>query len=958
MAVYRSIIGIVVQHGLTALQCTIGVRAIASDMDEMNRLLSNAECTDKKNESIVAAFVRCANVNKSRHARDSNRYNMDDVVIVPDSDPLAASPTDIDQSDELMRSDSGTDADAADGGSIRQRNSASSSTNQKPKKKRKKSGANDEDEEIEEDTDRDEPRSVIEAKYLKLKLKYEKTKLARHHYKKEYLLLIVANRRLAPSADVSVNHRIMAWIHSAVRLDYEEQGLLAQVGVGVFVKGAHPSFLNDMSPADVKALPAADRPSLCFYKRSFVSNSCLDRFTSESEVMSAIRKLPSVYLPTVYGAAGMLEAITRLVYEAGDGDQADEDKRKKDVQMLNATYREKRQVVMCGATEYLRGMPLDLWLTNKKERRRLASMSDEDRRTDCLKISAQISRGLIHLHKAGAVHRDIKSNNVMIMSPNIYNIVASRDGFRLHSDAPYPEDAALASIDNAESQSDDRSEVAAHVVLPTSNEARRSLHADGYASTFAFDKVHFHPTVPDDVSGYRVVIIDFNTSILLNAAASVMTLDMCHKYCMGVQEYMKQPTRYSVDEKEILGPWMHSADPNLTTTLFWEHYDQFGLAMVILDVFRGVSFDLLPNPEREEMLAKYRLTYLEYCRARLDVDMLPSMYGFMCTGLRDAHQGMFVADDFIIRSRAAQQVLSKMDRLNRVLHHATATSWKNDRTQKVIAAVTPSLAEIEIVLMESLAHKSVKEKMTIYKLDIVMMPTDGDCIFHSFKQQADLLRGVGDERIDFFPPQLTRMLDGASSPPSSPRSPASSPSGCSSSSSSSPSPSRGSDAASPDHRYVKRMRDGLVHWLTLRLGTGESEIDCRGGFFILNAKEPAKAKANREEDAPILPPPVVDAAASSDVEIVAPSVSDQYAINKRRVEAATKIHMLGLWNTLNGDRVVEMLAQMFDVSILIIYAKSGDRKYDTLINEIEAIKGRPRMKFYRTVGHYEGTKPR
>lgn len=895
------------------------------DMDEMNS--ANARVSKEAIRDSVATFTRFADVTKVRHARHST-FSMQDVIIAPiiaslNEQPAEGAIIQRTTADDMSDSDTHAPVDRVHD-EFRARPPS-------PEIRKRKKRRVDDDDEVAEDSGEDEPVSIssLTAKLAKLTKKYEKTKLSRYHYKSEYHIALLAHRRHISAQSLPANnniaqHRITAWVHSPQRLDSEDQGEYAQVGVGIFVRDVHPASLNNSSPEEIGEMKV--HPSLCIWKLSYVLEANMDPFTYEAEVLMTIQQYPSPYLPIVYGAAGMLQSIPPM--EAAKRRRKN---KKNDTDMLNDARKAEQQVVMCGATEYLRGMPFDSWLMDQLERARLAKMSADDRQTDRLKISLQLVRGVSHLHKIGVVHRDIKANNVMIMSPSIYSLVASRGDFRLKTNAPYPGDIASSFA-----------QPAGYFASPSSSEARRSLHADGYAQSFAFDKVDLHPTVGDDVSSYRVCIIDYNTSAMIAPVAASMTILKAEQYNVGVQEYMKQPTKYNSDEQAILGDWKNlSIDSNTIESrmAYWNHYDHHPLAMVILDVFRGVGFDF-DQDRREEMLARYRTMYLEYCRVSLDLNKLPSMYEFMRDKLRDA--SMFAHDDFITRNRASYEALKQLPALSELLHRATASSWTNQATKQTVGVIIPSLATIETTLEEALACRSVVEKMTAYNIDVVAVPTDGDCAFHSFKQQADLLRSNSEGPL--FSDELTRMLDGSSLSSSSETAAASS-------SSSSPSSS---------DSYVRRLRDGLVHWLTMRLVRGDSEI--MGQLYVLNTREPPSANI----DAPSLPPPIIEAsdaasdAASDtgDVEVLPQAEDERYAIDKRRVEKVTKINIMGEWDNLSGDRVVEMLAQMFDVTIRIIFAKSGNQHLDIIVNRIELTKGRPIMNFYRTINHYKGTKPR
>lgn len=870
----------------SAEQCGRGMLALGQDVTDMKE--STFVSTSDNTMAIVGRFTDAATVAKVKRVRDQYhvKNNATNVNHLRSNQP-AASPTH--EEDDTMETKT---------------NIASPYAHKRPAHRgHKRVKYNNENEgQYTQDCDVDKSKII---KHLGSQLKLAKSDLK--FYKAEWELLVASNRQLT---ERRVDHLIGAWIHSPQPLAREEQGRFAKVGTAIFIRhGVCPSRLPNYTDRELDSLPV--RPDICFYKISFVTDRRTLQFTAEIDALGAIRLSPSPYLPTVYGSAGMLHKLTHRD-DVGSDQVGD------------------HQVVVCGVIEYMRGMPLDHWLLDREEAKRIADMAVHDRLMELLKIALQLVRGVKHAHTIGIVHRDVKTNNVMIMSPKIYCLLHSQKKLRATAH-PYEEDATNAIAKR-------KSKRTSSPLLPSSGEAKRSLFADGYAASFTFDKKHDqHPAVDDDVAGYRVSLVDYNISIMIDTA-SRLTLESSQKYNLGVPEYLKQTTEYSVKYKQTTDEWERADDPDMTSAIYWGQYDTFPLVVTILDLLRGVILEF-GREGREAHIAAYRKSYLAFCQSQLKKNILPSVYSFLRGGLSEHCHHWWRFPTFLAANRTANTMLDREPRLRDILHRATASRWQTlDRGPEAatMSEPVPSLAEIEIVIIETMAQASVEKKLQLYQLKVVPTPEDGDCVYHTFKQQADLLRC---NAAITFTPELSLMLDGPLAAPSS--------------SSSSSSPSR------PDHDYVRALRDGLVNWLTLRMMSGESRIidvvvDKKSSRMV----ELSKAAPTSAQKAAIDTAAKEGNTSMPDVETV-PLTEDQkaveYARHKHNIEEITMIHKKGKWNNNNGDMVVEMIALMFDVSINVISARFGNRAADIVVNS--STEGRQMMNFYHKINHYEGTIP-
>lgn len=885
--IFQQLVVVADKHQMTVLQCIDGVDSLKDKMTLMESA-TFIDSSEEEKDKIVNHFTKAADVSKVKYARDPSRLKSNSGSV--SVNPLSTESSSLDD-----------DADMTIDRATNKRLSQSAKTDTPLRDAKKAKFDTEEKDDRQKEGGNIDSAAAKEIKQLKSLLR--KTTAQREFYKKECHILKDNRQQMSYG---KADHPIAAWIHSAKPLSEGEQGAYAECGTAIFVKHPHPIKVIDLTEYDMSVLP--ERAPLCFYKRSFVKSGRTAQFNSEHNAMVAIKRNPSVHLPTVYACnVGMLIGLQH------DG--------------MTASHKRHQQVIVCGVTEYMRGMSLDAWLNDAKEGERIRSMPDRQRLMELLQIILQLVRGLRHAHEIGIIHRDVKINNVMIMSPAIYCILQStKNGLRTTSNKPYPEDE--------ESGDSRKRPTRSTCVKPTSGEAKRSLYANGYAPTFSFDDKVNHPTAGSDVPKYRVVLIDFNTSVM-SSVARYQTIDAAQQYILGVPEYVKKTTE--VQSKAYtnysVGDWKELPDPDLTTAVYWEQYDNFGLVMTILDVLRGCPMEFDTNL-REASILKFRKSYFLYCKTALAQYALPSVYKFM--RLQSNNPGNIWRWDSLEQNNlAGTRLLEHSPNLQDVLHRATASRWEStDGNAVQLYLPIPSLADIENAILEELAQKSVSEKMTAYKLDVITNIGKGDCIYHAFKQQADVARQAAiDTSISVFPPDLTRMLDGPV--------PSSSSSSTSSSSSSS---------VSPAFDYVTSIRQGLVDWLTARMVSGESQII--NGLVQLHKDEPKPS----EMDAAAID------TAMSDIQIIPPQTDAQkeqnYACHKLNVQKATRIHMNGEWNRDSLDSVVEYLALMFNVSVLIIFARSGDSKQDMVLNPAAAKEGRPMMKVYKTVGHYEGTKSR
>lgn len=178
--------------------------------------------------------------------------------------------------------------------------------------------------------------------------------------------------------------------------------------------------------------------------------------------------------------------------------------------------------------------------------------------TERLKIARQLVEGVQHLQKLSITHRDLTPHNVMVCSTKIFE---NRRADECHWEGADPQ---------------------------------RCLLADGYTPpnwNSESDLTELRP--PAGTAGFRVVIIDFNTSLLIDRASCTRGLAAALTFKAGLDEYQASTWR---GNKSISGSGQEYD--------FWREFDLFGLAMTIADVMRG---RLCPETEHhKEMLPSWQ----------------------------------------------------------------------------------------------------------------------------------------------------------------------------------------------------------------------------------------------------------------------------------------------------------------------------------------------------------------
>jgi serine/threonine protein kinase len=519
-----------------------------------------------------------------------------------------------------------------------------------------------------------------------------------------------------------------------------------------------------------KHLNAMVDAPLCFYKQTFVAKGFVEAYLSELEVCRAISRMsaPCAHLPHIYGVANMLT--------------------------FNSPAQTHTIVQPVLATEFMRGVNLHKWLKDDvlQSSWRAQYSMPRSRRRERIKIAMQLLQGMIALQKLDIVHRDMSPSNVMIMSADIY----ARRFEKFRRIGVFTEKRPTLSVPLAieENMSVDASRAAraealavaaaadvaaaaAFVAKPLprtrarcvrqSDEVRRALHKNGFDGDFdVTDAVRFPSASSSDTdTGYRVVIIDFNISIVLTPsgekeAFSVEAAQQAIAWTAGTFPYLRltyMPKPSSAKSRFIL-----RVDAIALLTMpnaYWRYFDHFAVAQVLCDLFRGYPIDFLGDG------VAVREAYHKYCQNHLkamvtsiakrgcDARLFPTIVGFLVSEAANL-PGKPIFQQMCIRGmHRLTTLLRDYPQLRDILARMTGDTWIDQSAagearewsyarafgrQRDIDRST-LLEELRVALHEvnrALLRPVVAAKLIALKLRVVESPWRIDSLGCAARQQA------------------------------------------------------------------------------------------------------------------------------------------------------------------------------------------------------------------------------
>jgi hypothetical protein len=315
-------------------------------------------------------------------------------------------------------------------------------------------------------------------------------------------------------------------------------------------------------------------------------------------------------------------------------------------------------VVQCAAVEYLRGMNLNDWLNE-------ASDADDRSMPQRLRILRQLACGIQHLHRIGVAHRDLHPGNIMIHSASIYARLLSGGKLRVTKRTP------------------------------VAGDAERSCLVDGFAP----DQENT-PLSGDPVELYRVVVIDFNLSLVVKDA--LMTLGKAREIRVGTHEYSRHTLRPS--SKSSLNGW--SVVPSVANDdvqSYWLRFDYYALALTMMDVLRGAPLQFAIVADRSKKLSAAYSAYCLRCLSQTP-PRHPSVFGYLNDEPSDGFDALWESGaEFSVACERLRAVLKGQpyEALCDALHRMTAEAWcGKDATgaTATLSVVMPTHEEIETLL--------------------------------------------------------------------------------------------------------------------------------------------------------------------------------------------------------------------------------------------------------------------
>lgn len=209
-----------------------------------------------------------------------------------------------------------------------------------------------------------------------------------------------------------------------------------------------------------------------------------------------------------------------------------------------------------------------------------------------LRWCLQLARGMKFLHRCGIIHRDIKPNNILFTSPRIYTWMRKYhklQGMRPLTDTMGGEIHELP------------------LSIPSSAEADRSLQVDGFGWGHALPEPK---TVDHDVWGARLVIVDFNGSLLFKDCFA--SKSECHRnphdWVGGTEEYREtwwmEYLHQQSSSSSAKSGWKQLL-PQALRDEAWTSFDQFAVGLVMLDLLRGVAASASNSESHRKYFTRY-----------------------------------------------------------------------------------------------------------------------------------------------------------------------------------------------------------------------------------------------------------------------------------------------------------------------------------------------------------------
>jgi hypothetical protein len=426
------------------------------------------------------------------------------------------------------------------------------------------------------------------------------------------------------------------------------------LGTGYLIRAHRPASLLSTAAAT----SAEETRVLVVYKQSHLLGefeSLMSLYAAEDVSRAMAAATDSEYLPKVYGAAS---AMLPVAGEAG----------------LRGELTELR----CETMEYIQGLSLSRWLAAGEPSLPAAGVTPLEHRAyerALFALMAKLARGVAHLHSIGIAHRDLTSTNVMVTHPDIKGRYRGRAKLRRpHLDS---EGGSLHAIEDA----------------ATADEVTDATPAS-------------EARAPDKQVQMRVVIIDFNESMLLpperlesqpemkeeeeesdtSTKRAPTALQSAHAWRRGDPVYSRHA--YARVDAGVAPQW-RVVLPDTSSRAYWIECDKFGLAMVLGDLLRGAP---LAHAGAETSIHR---CYHEWAHQALTAEAarrssemmvddaqpvlapsMPSVSNFLHSS---APRAVF-ATAFAEGCQRADAMLQSYPELRAALHSMTAESWSDAST--------------------------------------------------------------------------------------------------------------------------------------------------------------------------------------------------------------------------------------------------------------------------------------
>lgn len=513
------------------------------------------------------------------------------------------------------------------------------------------------------------------------------------------------------------------WLDDLIELESDSQGDLGVVGTATMSirPAVAAASAEASSPKSAKRKQLSAPVHHVLYKKSFVLLSSTDSHYMERSVMEIIKRHPH---PNVHGVFGL--AKTREKTKGRD-------------KMYH-------QVGIAFAIELIHGVSLlDLLSANSNlthsdpiavkrtsaEQEMLNTVTLDDP-VAIMKMMLQVVKGVKHLHDHGIVHRDIHLANIMVTGPGL-------SAFSRHKSF-------------IQASRDDEDEHRYRLIDGFSSHPVVSLHhhiLDGELLT--------HSERP-----MRLSLIDMNNALPLYYAirSNSGELDeLVAGWDGGASDYSQHT--YLARNNEVSGWEQNSSMEDLAE--YWIGRDNFSLALVITDIMRGCPMNVKCD-DKSTINQSLLHAFFTYCSARLSPSFinngvqLPSLCEYLSKETLDKNH--WLHPSFVARSKTMSATMGqqRFKPIKDLLFQMTTNRWQiahdnNEQHKDAVSAAIvihgnrkPSvmLADLDLAINACIAFEEtisvdfdqlLTSKLAAKGLKSVIMPSDGDCLYHSIVHQ-------------------------------------------------------------------------------------------------------------------------------------------------------------------------------------------------------------------------------